>query len=172
MEYIKIKENGINVVFGITKDNQLKLLHFSYTDFNEEDLCRPSAECKPEEVSRREQYIQEAFQLVQVNLAGYNRPFEKHGNKHIVTAPGYLLRYVDMEDTNNEIGRKLVITQEDTAVTKTRVVTTIQFYKGTSVVRFHNQITNIGTEAQTLEYISSFCYTGIEKEGALSSDNK
>lgn len=172
MKYIKIKENGINVVFGITKDNQLKLLHFSHIDFNEEDLCRPSAECKPEEVSRREQYIQEAFQLVQVNLAGYNRPFEKHGNKHIVTAPGYLLRYVDMEDTNNEIGRKLVIIQEDTAVTKTRVVTTMQFYKGTSVVRFHNQITNVGTEAQTLEYISSFCYTGIEKEGASSSDDK
>ena len=172
MEEIKIIENGINIVFGITKEKQLKLLHFSHTDFNEEDLCRPSVECKPEEVSRREQYIQEAFQLVQVNLAGYNRPYEKHGNKHIVTAPGYLLRYVDMEDSNNDMGRKLVITQEDIEVTNTRVVTTMQFYNGTSVVRIYNQITNIGTEVQTLEYISSFCYTGIEKEGSMSSDDK
>lgn len=172
MEHIKIIENGIIIVFGITKENQFKLLHFSHTDFNEEDLCRPSVECKPEEVSRRDQYIKEAFQLVQVNLAGYNRPYEKHGNKHIVTAPGYLLRYVGMEDTKNDIGRKLVITQEDIEVTNTRVVTTMQFYNGTSVVRFHNKVTNIGTETQTLEYISSFCYTGIEKEGLMSSDDK
>jgi alpha-galactosidase len=172
MEYIKILENGVNIVFGITEENQLKLLHFSNTDFNEEDLCKPSPECKPEEISRREQYIKEAFQLVQVNIAGYNRPYEKHGNKHIVTAPGYLLRYVSMEDIRNDIGRKLVITQEDVEVTNTRVVTTMQFYDGTSVVRCYNTITNIGKEAQTLEYISSFCYTGIEKEGNMSSDDK
>lgn len=172
MEQIKIIENGINIVFGVTEEKQLKLLHFSHTDFNEEDLCRPAAECKPEEVSRREQYIKEAFQLVQVNLAGYNRPHEKHGNKHIVTAPGYLLRYVGMEDTTNDKGRKLVITQEDIEVTNTLVVTTMQFYNGTSVVKFSNKVTNIGTESQTLEYISSFCYTGIEKEGAMSSDDK
>ena len=29
MEYIKINENGINIVFGITEKKQLKLLHFS-----------------------------------------------------------------------------------------------------------------------------------------------
>lgn len=172
MEYIKIKENGIHIVFGLTEENQIKLLHFSNIEFNNDNLCKPSPECKPEEVVRREQYIKEAFQLVQVNLSGYNRPYEKHGNKHIVTAPGYLLTYVGMEDTKNDLGRKLVITQEDTEVTNTRVVTTMQFYNGTAVVRCYNKITNIGTEAQTLEYISSFCYTGIEKEGDKSSDDK
>ncbi len=29
MEYIRIQENGIHIVFGITEKRQLKLLHFS-----------------------------------------------------------------------------------------------------------------------------------------------
>lgn len=172
MEYIKICENGIHIVFGVTEKKQLKLLHFSYAEFDENDLCKFGPECKAEDVVRKEQFIDEAFQLVQVNLSGYNRPYEKHGNKHIVTAPGYLFTYAGMEDTVNEIGRKLVIFQEDKEVTHTRVETTMQFYKGTSIVRMFNTVYNEGSEMQTLEYISSFCYFGLEKEGKDNSDAK
>ena len=172
MEYIKIYENGINIVFGITEKNQLKLLHFSSAEFNEADLCKFGTECKAEDVVRKKQFIEESFQLVQVNFSGYNRPHEKHGNKHIVTAPGYLLTYIGMEDTVTELGRKLVITQEDKDVTHSRVITTMQFYKGTSVVRMWSEVINEGQEMQTLEYISSFCYHGLEKEGRGNSDSK
>ena len=172
MEYIKIYENGINIVFGITEKNQLKLLHFSSAEFNEADLCKFGTECKAEDVVRKKQFIEESFQLVQVNFSGYNRPHEKHGNKHIVTAPGYLLTYVGMDDTVTELGRKLVITQEDKEVTHSRVITTMQFYKGTSVVRMWSEVINEGQEIQTLEYISSFCYHGLEKEGRGNSDSK
>ena len=89
MEYIKISENNINLVFGITEKNQLKLLHFSKAEFCEADLCKFGTECKAEDLVRKQQFLDEAFQLVQVSLSGYNRPYEKHGNKHIVTAPGY-----------------------------------------------------------------------------------
>lgn len=41
----------------------------------------------------REAQIKESFQLVQVNFSGYNRPYEKHGNKYIVTAPGFMLKF-------------------------------------------------------------------------------
>ena len=172
MKYIDIKENGINIVFGITEKNQLKLLHFSKARFNEADICKFGPECKQEDLGRKEQFIDETFQLVQVSLAGYNRPYEKHGNKHIVTAPGYLLTYVGMDDEVNETGRKLTIYQKDDVVTHVRVETVMQFYKGTSVVRMYNKIINDGDEVQTLEYISSFCYTGIEKEGNSNSDAK
>ena len=74
MKYIKINENGIHLVFGITEKNQLKLLHFSKAEFCEEDLCKFKAECKEEDLARKEQFLDEAFQLVQVNLSGYNRP--------------------------------------------------------------------------------------------------
>lgn len=87
MKYIKINENGIHIVFGITDKNQIKLLHFSKVEFDENDICKFGNECKAEDLARKEQFINEAFQLVQVNLAGYNRPYEKHGNKHICTAP-------------------------------------------------------------------------------------
>ena len=172
MKYIEIKENGINIVFGITEKNQIKLLHFSKADFCESDICKFGPECKQEDLGRKEQFIDEAFQLVQVSISGYNRPYEKHGNKHIVTAPGYLFTYVGMDDEVNEIGRKLTIYQKDDVVTHTRVETVMQFYKGTSIVRMYNKIINDGDEVQTLEYISSFCYTGIEKEGNSNSDAK
>lgn len=172
MEFIRISENGINIVFGITEKNQLKLLHFSKAEFQEENLCKFGPECKAEDQVRKEQFIDEAFQLVQVNLSGYNRPYEKHGNKHICTAPGYLLTYAGMEDGVNETGRKLVIYQEDKEVTHVRVETVMQFYKGTSVVRMFNRVINEGDSVQCLEYLSSFCYTGIEKEGSSNSDAK
>ena len=76
MKYIKINENGIHIVFGITDRNQIKLLHFSKADFCEEDICKFGPECKAEDLARRDQLIDEAFQLVQVNLAGYDRPYE------------------------------------------------------------------------------------------------
>ena len=172
MEYIKIKENGINIVFGITKKNQIKLLHFSKAEFCKEDLCKFKTGDEAEDLKKSRQFIDESYQLVQVSLSGYDRPYEKHGNKHIATAPGYLLTYAGMDDCVNEIGRKLTIYQEDKEVTHVRVETVMQFYNGTSVVRMSNRIINEGDEVQTLEYISSFCYTGIEKEGRSNSDTK
>ena len=172
MEYIKINENDIHIVFGITEKNQIKLLHFSKAEFNEEDICRFGSECKKEDTERKQQFIDEAFQLVQINLSGYDRPFEKHGNKHIVTAPGYLLTYAGMEDTVTENGRRITVYQEDSELTHIRVETVMQFYKGIPVVRMYNRVLNEGDEIQTLEYVSSFCYTGIEKEGKSNSDAK
>lgn len=156
-KWIRIEEDGIYLVFGITADNQLKLFHFSSVpmrDLEESDL-----------------FIKEGFQVVQVNFSGYNRPYEKHGNKHIVTAPGYLLTFVNMEDGRNETGRKLTITQKD-EMTGAKVISTWQFYTGTSTVRMQHQVINEGQQMQTLEYISSFYYLGIEKEGNASSDDK
>ena len=77
VDWIKVEEDGVYLVFGITDEKQLKLMHFSANPYEEQE--------------ESEQFIKEGFQLVQVNFSGYNRPYEKHGNKHIVTAPGYLL---------------------------------------------------------------------------------
>jgi alpha-galactosidase len=158
-KWIRIEEDDIYLVFGVTADNQLKLFHFS------------SLPMKEEELEESEQFIQEGFQVVQVNFAGYNRPYEKHGNKHIVTAPGYLLTLVDFKDERNETGRVLTIVQKDDQ-TGAKVISTWQFYTGTSTIRMQNEVINEGNEVQTLEYISSFFYLGIEKEGTMSTDDK
>ena len=60
MKYIKINENGIHIVFGITDRNQIKLLHFSKADFCEEDICKFGPECKAEDLARRDQLIDAA----------------------------------------------------------------------------------------------------------------
>lgn len=161
-QWIRIEEDGIYLVFGVTKENQLKLFHFS---------ARPLSEQEEKKLTENETFLREGFQLVQVNFSGYNRPYEKHGNKHIVTAPGYMLTFVDMKDERNETGRVLTFIQKDEG-TGARVVTTWQFYQGTTTIRMQSEVTNEGTEVQTLEYISSFYYLGIEKEGEMSSDDK
>lgn len=91
-ELICYDVNGIHIVFGVTKEKALKLFHFSSAPFDAENLCRKPDNWWPME-GMREAQIEESFQLVQVNFSGYNRPYEKHGNKYIVTAPGFMLKF-------------------------------------------------------------------------------
>ena len=154
---ININENNMYIVWEVDKEGCLKLLHFSSLPFHEEDIDGESAEV--------------GFRFVEMSLAGFNRPHERHGNKFMVTAPGYRMKYVDHTDTRNEIGRLLVFNLSDEE-TNVHVYAHVQFYDGTSIVRMHHIVKNEGTDTQTIEYISSFNYQGIEKEGLLPRDDK
>lgn len=154
---IQIDECGLHLVFEISSENELKFLHFSAMPFD------------PSTILNEEQKT--GFRLVEINLSGYDRPLERHGTKYIVTAPGYALKYVSHKDFRNELGRKLEFTTYD-PVTNVQVVSHFQFYQGISVVRSWSEVSNLGTEMQTLEYISSFNLNGIEKEGILPQDEK
>lgn len=158
MKRIEVIENGIYMVLEITKEEQVKLLHFSAVPFNETDIVS-------------ERIHNEAFNLVELNLSGMDKPYERHGNKYIVTAPGYRMKYNGLKDERNELGRKIEITTYDEA-SEVYVTTHMQFYNQISIVRFWNEVSNKGKNPQTLEYISSFNYTGIEKEGLLPRDEK
>lgn len=158
MKRIEVVENGIYMVLEITKEEQVKLLHFSAIPFNEMDIVS-------------ERIHNEAFNLVELNLSGMDKPYERHGNKYIVTAPGYRMKYSSLKDERNALGRKIEITTYD-EVSQVYVTTHMQFYNQISIVRFWNEVTNKGKNPQTLEYISSFNYTGIEKEGLLPRDEK
>ena len=175
-ELICYDVNGIQIVFGVTEEKQLKMFHFSSAPFDAENLCRKPDGMFPEE-GMREAQIKESFQLVQVNFSGYNRPYEKHGNKYIVTAPGFMLKFDSISEERNENGDVLRVVQKDD-VTGAKVESVMQFYDGIPVARMYNTVTNEGKEDQTLEYISSFSYWGIEKEHKagipefISSDDK
>lgn len=157
MERIQFFENGIYLVFEIADDKCFKLLHFGPKPFQETDI-----------IARSTDY---GFRLVEINLSGYNRPYERHGNKYIVTAPGWHMRYESMEDSRNSQGRLLRIVLWD-ELTDVVVESFLQFYDGLSVVRMWNTVMNRGTQMQTLDYISSFNYEGIDKEGDLPADQK
>jgi alpha-galactosidase len=157
MERIQIHENKIHMVLEITDEGQIKLLHFSALPFNENDI--------------KSRNLEGSFHLMEINLSGINRPLERHGNKYIITAPGYRMKYQAHKDYRNTLGRKLEITviDEETEVT---VTSHIQFYDGVSVIRSYSEVINGGKESHTLEYISSFYYNGIDKEGILKRDDK
>lgn len=157
MKRIHICENNINFVLEIDDNNEAKLLHFSALPFDEKDL-----ECRSGTLG---------FRLVEINISGLNRPLERHGNKYIVTAPGYRLKFKDFKDTANQLGRKLEITTFDEE-TDLEVISHFQFYNGISVARTWTTVINNGCKEVTLEYVSSFALTGIQKEGRLSQDEK
>ena len=118
MKTIEINENGINIVFEINDANEIKLLHFSSLEFNRQDI-------KSVQGTNR-------FNLVEVNITGYDRPYERHGTKYIITAPGYRMKFKDLRDSRNGLGRKLEI---DTFDEESGLLCTThwQFYDGLSV---------------------------------------
>ena len=166
MKRIEIFENGINVVFEINDENEIKLLHFSALQFDENDL---EPFCKEKGFALFGKT--DGFRLVEVNIAGLDRPLERHGNKYIVTAPGYRMKLKQFKDLNNAQGRKLEIVCFDEP-TGIETVSHMQFYSGTAVVRCWTEVINRGCETYILDYVSSFALTGIEKEGVLSQDDK
>lgn len=157
MNRIEINENKICMVFETDDEGRIRLLHFSALPFDEKTLTSRSGTF--------------GFNLAEVQMSGLDRAGERHGNKYIVTAPGHTLKFADFKDTCNQTGRKLEITQTDEG-TGVEVVSHFQFYNGISAVRSWTTVENKGSEVRTLEYVSSFCLTGIEKEGLLSQDKK
>ena len=157
MHFIDLHENQIYIRLAVTDSRDLKLLHFSALPLKEEDLVAEA--------------IPEGFPFLSMNLSGFDRPYERHGNKYIVTAPGYRMKYLSHSDERNAYGRLITFhtKDEETGVTADSFW---QFYDGLPVIRTWHTVTNNGTETQTLEYIANFHYEGIEKEGRLSRDEK
>ncbi|MGN0331767.1 MAG: glycoside hydrolase family 36 protein [Lachnospiraceae bacterium] len=157
MRDIHVLENGINIQWRVEKNGDLKLLHFSSQPFCEEDIVKGA--------------IPEGFSFIGMNLSGFDRPYERHGNKYIVTAPGYRMKYVGHKDERNSFGRLVTIHTKDEK-TEVHVKSYLQFYDGLSIIRIWHKVVNYGQTMQTLEYLSNFQYEGIEKEGKLCRDKK
>ena len=157
MKRINIYENGIYLVLEINDNNEPRLLHFSSLPFDEKTLYSRTGTT--------------GFKLVELQVSGIDRAGERHGNKYIVTAPGYRMKFKDIKDLNNSLGRKIEIYCIDEP-TGLETVSHLQFYTGTSAVRCWTEVINNGSESYTVEYVSSFALTGIEKEGLLSQDEK
>lgn len=154
---IVIEENGIHIVFEIEEDGNFKLLHFSALPFQAEKITEATKEA--------------GFNFIEMNLYGFDRPHERHGNKYIVTSHGFRMKYVSHTDERNEKGRVLKFITSDEE-TKMQVESVWQFYDGIPIVRMQHTVENQGEEVQTLDYISTFNYMGIEKEGAKRQDEK
>ena len=156
--YLHYEEAGLYVVFCITDRQKLRLLHFS---------------SKPYDFSRviPEQFLEEGYAPVQCNVSGLDRPYERQGIMYTATEPGCAFLFDGVEDQSTPAGRCLLFSQHDPR-TGLAVTTRWQFYAGLPAVRITNTITNSGSTPQTLEYLSSFSYLGLDKEGEGSFDRK
>ena len=157
MKRWEITENRIHLVWEITDKNEIKLLHFSVLDFEEENLASDTGV--------------QSFYPQEILVTGQDRVGERHGSKYIQTSPGYRMKYVDFRDSRNEKGRLLeIVTKDD--ITGLELTSYMQFYDGISVVRCWTEVANKGSEPQGLEYVSSFALNGIDKEGLTDFDDK
>lgn len=146
---LHIHENTIHMVFDLSE--RARLLHFSVLPFDSKNISQ-------------DEDAQSRFNLVEMNLSGLDKPLERHGAGFTATAPGYVLRYLCHQDSENQWGRKLEFTliDNDSGV---QVVCHYQFYHGLSIIRSWSDVSNTGETDICLEYLSSFVLNGIEKEG-------
>lgn len=152
-QYINIEENGIRMVFLTEENGEIRFLHFGLAPFREEEICKED---------------RVGFRLVEMELAGYDRPLERHGTKYAVTSAGCHMVYDEHRDYRNDCGRRLeiVCVHPESSMYVTKY---FQFYDGLPVVRTWTEAQNRGDERQGLSYLSIFNLNGIEKEG-LSED--
>lgn len=166
MKRINIYENGIHLVFEVNDEQEIKLLHFSALPLDEETL---ESFCTERGFAMYEKTT--GFRMLELNVSGIDRPLERHGNKYVVTAPGYRMKLKDFHDTAKRWGRLIEVTTFD-ELTGIEAVSHYQFYTGVSICRTWTTVRNLGSRNYTLEYVSSFNLNGIEKEGLQPQDKK
>jgi alpha-galactosidase len=153
-KFISIHENNIYLEIQVTEQRDVRLLHFS------------SMPLKPGIVKNNSDA--EGYRLVEIQATGYNHDAH-HGLKHHGTSPASSLLYESHKDYKNAEGRKLEIEMTSDSL---YVTVHMQFYSDTAVVKSWTELQNRGTSSIGLEYVSSFCLTGIDKEGILHWKDK
>lgn len=149
---IAFEENGLFLHIEVTDDKDVRLLHFAPIPF------------KPESITHDEHRTW--FRLLELQASGEDQN-DHHGSQHTGTSPANRLRYVRHNDMRNSTGRKLDIEQ---AIGGLTVISHFQFYDDISIARVWTEVCNGAKNNLGLEYISSFCLTGLAKETATSWD--
>ena len=157
MKRFEINENGILMLFEVTEERKVKLLHFSASPFSDQDISTWGGT--------------EPFTVAEVQVSGLGRAGERHGTKYVRTSPGSRLTLKEFRDQRNATGRKIEVEMQDEE-TGLIVTSHYQFYDDIAVVRAWTTLYNSGKEDLGIEYVSSFAITGIEKEGLNLPEDK
>lgn len=150
---LEFKEQDLKMVFEVTDENNLLLLHFSKSDFDETKI-----------IDKAKRW----FTPIEVHVSGKNQN-DHHGAKHTASSGSLSLKYKDHKYYDNEQGKKLEFLLEDEILSATLHY---QLYTGVSGVRAWCEVKNISDENVGLEYVSSFSLLGIDKEGDDSQNDK
>lgn len=142
-EWIRIEDNGLHLAIEITEDKDARLVWLSARPLD--PAYRPGAS---ERQGCRLVEVQEACQD-QTGL---------HGERHIGTSPGRFLAYTGHRDRLTALGRRLSF---DLAAPGIEATVHLQFIHGVQAIRTWTDVRATGSEDRVLEYVSSFCLTGL-----------
>jgi alpha-galactosidase len=161
---ISIAENGLYVEFRKNEKQQLQLVHFSSLPLSERDLEK----IQYPEIQFCDKYN---FRPVELQVTGLNSPNEREGNKYAGTNLGVRLTYCGHETGQNGFGKKLILYTEDKE-TGIQADLHYQFFTGIPIIRSWTEVRNSGKDDVGLEYVSSFSYCGLDKEGIEPKEKK
>lgn len=154
-QIIEIEENGLYLMFEILEEDVL-FLHFSSVPYPR--------------VTNRNGRKKKKCRLVEVQFSGENQN-DHHGSKYTGTCPGNRLKLREWRDSRTSEGRRLTFEMEDRE-TEVKVFSIFQFFDDIPIVRTWTEVFNEGKSSVGLEYVSSFVYTGIDKEGMSTREDK
>lgn len=152
---IEVSENGLSLVFDVTEDGDVRLLHGGVLPFEE---------------GRIEEKAEQGFRVLEVQLSGEDRD-EYHGRSHRASYPGLRMKYVRHYEERNKTGLVFVLEMNDPA-TGLETASFYQFHDGIAVFKSWTELRNKGTEELGVEYVSSFSLNGLAKDGTLDQDDK
>lgn len=156
MEIIKVEENGIHMVWGVTDKRKLLLLHLAAAPYCEADYGT---------------VLWEEFVPVEVMVSGGNCPEDRLGNKMVHSSAGVSLCYLYFKRQEKKEGPEYCFYTED-AGTGLTVELHYQFYKGLQAMRCHTVIHNQGKEKQGIENVTSFSLHGLNCRGHMPYEEK
>lgn len=153
-DYIRIEENGLNVVFE-KYNGHLRLLHFSVEPFDERNVLRSYT---PMPWENEEELRDLMYPVVEWGILGEDQKAH-YGEKHNGSGSAARLNLEKITDKTSADGERVfTVFLGDEAL---GVVYTMRFYKGLPAARITTSITNRAEQPLTLSYLSSFALTGL-----------
>lgn len=155
---INVNNGSMNVELRINDDYSVELTDFSINKFSK-PIASPKGK-NPD--GDQDMFARGGASLMEVHIIGEST-INMHAYKHNFTASSRDLKYVGREEYVNNFGKKLEITME--SANGLQAVYHMQFFHDLNVVRTWAVLTNVGQEDLGIEYVSSFVYCGIAKNG-------
>jgi alpha-galactosidase len=145
-----IQENGITMELVLEEGKSARLTYCSALN-------------KPQNMFIKDD---KRYTLAELQVSGFDQQ-DHHGNKHTGSSPSLLMTYSGHNDYRNEMGRKLEVTQ---SYNDLELVSHIQFFDSIQVIRTWNEVKNNSDKTYPIEYISSFCLTGLSLGSDMARD--
>lgn len=150
---ILIEQENMRVEFRINASGSVELVDFS--------AVKDSNGIK--DIESHEFFGSQSYPIVQVQITGESST-TMHAYKHNAGSTSGALKYVNHKLYDNTDGKKLEICLQ--AQDGLLATYNMQFYNDANVVRVWTELKNIGTTNIGIEYVSSFIYEGLSKNGS------